>query len=420
MVILSKMFFAAISLFAALGFVLYGGRLFLMLQRFPVESKGRRKKLNEVGYVTIICFSGFLIRCVMMCFNAFNKEADLDVLNHPILNFFYYLPGGFSPAKLRAMLLGLEEQQNNGEDTSPEANDSGELDDRRSMECSTSTEMSSNSGHRSRNRAQDDDSFDSESSSSGPTTVKRPTPSKWDDADKWISSPTANRTGCVGSATGAVPMKSALACPEHVSQPPAIAKVVVEVPSNTGTLVKNTVGFTQPNSFNPAQSGSIVDEPAPAVWSVLLRDMGTEMTPIASQEPSRTGTPIIASTPTSSRTPTPQRHAEISIDWQEAEKAKYLARFQREEVKIKAWENHQKAKIEAEMKRIEAKIEIKRAREQDRLSSKLAAARHKAEVKREAAEAKRNQEAARTEEQTAQIRKTGHIPSSFSCWCSCL
>ncbi|KAL5652743.1 hypothetical protein ACJX0J_038201, partial [Zea mays] len=91
MVILSKMFFAGVSLFAALGFVLYGGRLFMMLQRFPVESKGRRKKLQEVGYVTTICFSCFLIRCVMMCLNAFDKAADLDVLNHPILNFFYYL-----------------------------------------------------------------------------------------------------------------------------------------------------------------------------------------------------------------------------------------------------------------------------------------------------------------------------------------
>lgn len=26
-----------------------------------------------------------------MCFNAFDEEADLDVLDHPILNFFYYL-----------------------------------------------------------------------------------------------------------------------------------------------------------------------------------------------------------------------------------------------------------------------------------------------------------------------------------------
>ncbi|XP_027340819.1 protein TOM THREE HOMOLOG 1 isoform X1 [Abrus precatorius] len=151
LVILSKMFFAGVSLFAALGFLLYGGRLFLMLQRFPVESKGRRKKLQEVyihfykeiflylsppilpflypeliyliflmqvGYVTTICFSCFLIRCVMvcsfylmidlnlshdyyivfdciilfqMCFNAFDKAADLDVLDHPILNFIYYL-----------------------------------------------------------------------------------------------------------------------------------------------------------------------------------------------------------------------------------------------------------------------------------------------------------------------------------------
>ena len=32
--------------------------------------------------------------------------------------------------------------------------------------------------------------------------------------------------------------------------------------------------------------------------SVSMRDMGTEMTPIASQEPSRTGTPIGATTPT--------------------------------------------------------------------------------------------------------------------------
>ena len=80
----------------------------------------------QVGYVTTICFSCFLIRCVMvnacmffalvyaitnlfwylvgrweeptnstcilqMCLNAFDKAADLDVLNHPILNFFYYL-----------------------------------------------------------------------------------------------------------------------------------------------------------------------------------------------------------------------------------------------------------------------------------------------------------------------------------------
>ncbi|KAJ0096158.1 hypothetical protein Patl1_15799 [Pistacia atlantica] len=116
-IILSKMFFAGVSLFAALGFLLYGGsvplpkvvilknshfgvdelwRLFLMLQRFPVESKGRRKKLQEVGYVTTICFTCFLVRCVMMCLNAFDKAANLDVLDHPVLNFIYYLVSSVS------------------------------------------------------------------------------------------------------------------------------------------------------------------------------------------------------------------------------------------------------------------------------------------------------------------------------------
>ncbi|KAK1324980.1 hypothetical protein QJS10_CPA01g00163 [Acorus calamus] len=103
--VLSKIFFAGLSLFAALGFLLYGGRLFLMLQHFPVESKGRRKKLQEVGYVTAICFTCFLIRCIMMCLNAFDKAADLDVMNHPILNFFYYLLVEIIPCALVLFIL---------------------------------------------------------------------------------------------------------------------------------------------------------------------------------------------------------------------------------------------------------------------------------------------------------------------------
>ncbi|KAK4261647.1 hypothetical protein QN277_004612 [Acacia crassicarpa] len=105
LVVLSKMFFAGVSLFAALGFLLYGGRLFLMLQRFPVESKGRRKKLQEVGYVTTICFTCFLVRCIMMCFNAFDKAANLDVLDHPILNFTYYLLVEIVPSSLVLFIL---------------------------------------------------------------------------------------------------------------------------------------------------------------------------------------------------------------------------------------------------------------------------------------------------------------------------
>ncbi|KAI7746946.1 hypothetical protein M8C21_005919 [Ambrosia artemisiifolia] len=97
--------FYGVSLFAALGFLLYGGRLFLMLKRFPVESKGRRKKLHEVGYVTTICFVCFLIRCIMMCFNAFDEAANLDMMEHPILNFIYYLLVEILPSSLVLIIL---------------------------------------------------------------------------------------------------------------------------------------------------------------------------------------------------------------------------------------------------------------------------------------------------------------------------
>ncbi|XP_062088721.1 tobamovirus multiplication protein 1 [Humulus lupulus] len=86
-----KVFIAVISFLAALGFLLYGGRLFFMLRRFPIESKGRRKKLHEVGFVTAICFTCFLIRCFVVVLSAFDADASLDVLDHPVLNLIYYL-----------------------------------------------------------------------------------------------------------------------------------------------------------------------------------------------------------------------------------------------------------------------------------------------------------------------------------------
>ncbi|PUZ77086.1 hypothetical protein GQ55_1G342200 [Panicum hallii var. hallii] len=105
MLVISKLFIAGLSFFTALGFLLYGGRLFLMLKYFPLESKGRQQKLREVGRVASICFCCFMARCIMMCFNAFNKEADLDVLDHPVLNFFYYLLVEILPSSLVLYIL---------------------------------------------------------------------------------------------------------------------------------------------------------------------------------------------------------------------------------------------------------------------------------------------------------------------------
>ncbi|GKD07254.1 TOM THREE homolog 1-like protein, partial [Tanacetum coccineum] len=72
LVIISKIFLSGVYLLVALGFLSFGGRLFLMLKRFPVESKGRDKKLYET------------------CFDAFNKASNQDVSENQVLNFIYY------------------------------------------------------------------------------------------------------------------------------------------------------------------------------------------------------------------------------------------------------------------------------------------------------------------------------------------
>ncbi|XP_019073151.2 tobamovirus multiplication protein 1 [Vitis vinifera] len=98
----AKLFFSVVSFFAALGFLIYGGRLFFLLRRFPIESRGRQKKLNEVGFVTGVCCTCFLIRCLVVALSALDKDADLDVLNHPILNLSYYM-ASFDSSMLYAL-----------------------------------------------------------------------------------------------------------------------------------------------------------------------------------------------------------------------------------------------------------------------------------------------------------------------------
>ncbi|XP_078149614.1 tobamovirus multiplication 1 isoform X2 [Carex rostrata] len=103
--LVGKIFIAAVSLLAVLGFVFYGGRLFNLLKRFPIESKGRRKKLHEVGWVTGICFTCFSVRCIMRLFSAFDPDLTLEVLDHPILDLFYYMFTEVVPMALVLFIL---------------------------------------------------------------------------------------------------------------------------------------------------------------------------------------------------------------------------------------------------------------------------------------------------------------------------
>lgn len=102
---IGKIFIGGVSFVAAIGFLIFGGRLFFMLKRFPIESKGRRKKLQEVGFVTIICFTCFLIRSVMVLVSAVDSDASLDVLDHPILDFIYYMVVEILPSAIVLFIL---------------------------------------------------------------------------------------------------------------------------------------------------------------------------------------------------------------------------------------------------------------------------------------------------------------------------
>ncbi|TYJ49862.1 hypothetical protein E1A91_A01G164800v1 [Gossypium mustelinum] len=503
--------------------------------------------------------------------------------------------GGFSPAKLRTMLLGVEKKRKQEEeeeqvessidlrselshlddDSGKSGSDSCKDVDVVSVlpECSTSTTASSTVAMQNGNERRSKDHslgtaqnrfiedhpgldydsghdnmsvsssiFEFQKTERAPQRVplgpfSKPAPSKWDDAQKWIASPTANRpkTGQGGQGVGSrkggtfgygrqsstkvvieVPDQRMVAFEEpdtkridtnHAKKDDGLQKFVnwesdpypvVDSYGKPVLMIQNSVAesaisLSQHDSSISIHSATTFIPPPSTARSVSMRDMGTEMTPIASQEPSRNGTPVRSTTPirspNSSRPSTPTRavlstspensrkdHLDLNRDlsekelqmktrreimvlgaqlgktniaawaskeeedkdastslkivapeqpsksvietraaaWEEAEKAK----FKREEMKIQAWENHQKAKTEAEMRKIEVEVERMRGRAHDKLMNKLAAARHKAEEKRAEAEAKRNRQAAETEQQADYIRRTGRVPY-FRCWSWC-
>ncbi|XWS63822.1 hypothetical protein CRYUN_Cryun06bG0135000 [Craigia yunnanensis] len=323
------------------------------------------------------------------------------------------------------------------------------------------------------------------------TALGKPTPSKRDDAQKWL----------VGLSRGRDKSQSKTTSRNSNADD---RRLIAPVPQKEQDYSSSEdEGAAQANGFATAMSSKYegetkkvdcdesiwrINKPAEnstsVVRSICVRDMGTEMTPIASQEPSRTATPIRATTPAarspiSSGSSTPVRcqhgvpcaegyqvgptstegrgetnaaargngsngmygqesriHENNNSDqarkqntletramaWDEAERAKYMARCKREEVKIQAWENHEKRKAEIEMKKMEVKAERLKARAKERYANKLAATRRIAEEKRANAESTLNEKAMRTSERADYIRRTGHLPSSFSfklpslCW----
>ncbi|KAI3452615.1 hypothetical protein Pfo_009279 [Paulownia fortunei] len=281
------------------------------------------------------------------------------------------------------------------------------------------------------------------------TALGKPTPSKWDDAQKWL----VNLSRGEKNQAKASPRNSNADDRRLIAPVPKKDYSSGEEEGQNGCPGSNGANHCDVETKNVDCDESIwrsnkpVNSPKSVVRPICLRDMGTEMTPIASQEPSRTATPIRATTP-ASRSPmssgssTPvrcpngvmalktgqniaipsEKRAETgrasgatrqfsrdgeepngvnttenktddhskklnpletrAVAWDEAERAKYMARYKREEVKIQAWENHQKRKAEMENRKVEVKAERLKSRAQEKYNSKIAATRRIAEEKR--------------------------------------
>ncbi|KAL4336169.1 hypothetical protein GQ457_07G017390 [Hibiscus cannabinus] len=147
----------------------------------------------------------------------------------------------------------------------------------------------------------------------------KPTPSKWDDAQKWLVGMSRGRNKSQPKTTprnsnaddrrliAPVPQteqdcsssEGEGSAAQETNGLPMAATAVAAMPSEYQDETKQVHCDESIRRINykPANQNS-----ASVVRSVCVRDMGTEMTPVASQEPSRTTTPIRAMSP-SARSP---------------------------------------------------------------------------------------------------------------------
>jgi len=96
-----NIFYSIISLFAAFGFFYFGGHLYLMLKNNPIESAGRKNKLREVLYITVICTVCFIGRSVLYIVLTFFPSLDVN----PISVAIYYFISEIFPAFIVLFVL---------------------------------------------------------------------------------------------------------------------------------------------------------------------------------------------------------------------------------------------------------------------------------------------------------------------------
>ncbi|XP_052179369.1 uncharacterized protein LOC127792809 [Diospyros lotus] len=178
--------------------------------------------------------------------------------------------------------------------------------------------------------------------------LSRPMPSKWNDAEKWIMSrqhlqANYSKKMHLQSQVNRLPVTNLVrVAPESANYDPKLSVKRVDFCQPASQMGLEKFSFASSGNHPPVQDNGanlLIDlcpqskdlqevdngdsscmksstedsTGVPAIRSVSMRDMGTEMTPIPSQEPSRTATPVGATTPlrspTSSIPSTPRRGA---------------------------------------------------------------------------------------------------------------
>jgi hypothetical protein len=120
--VVSSVFLVLVSLAAADGFIMYGGRLWLMLHRFPIESPGRLNKLREVSTLTIVCSMSFIVRAILVTLSIIDTtDFKLDVTGHPLLDIVYYSCVEVLPSALVLFVLRKLPPKRTPVYTAPEA-----------------------------------------------------------------------------------------------------------------------------------------------------------------------------------------------------------------------------------------------------------------------------------------------------------
>ncbi|TKY61156.1 Remorin, C-terminal [Spatholobus suberectus] len=320
-------------------------------------------------------------------------------------------------------------------------------------------------------------------------------PSKWDDAEKWLMS-----TSCRHSPPHTVKVSE----PSNIMASQGSASLDLDhrdtvhasngISCSTHIMLKDKfTDSTMPIFANfqysePTREGFLFGDPAEEVMKdackeVVHKDVGTEMTPLASCRTSRCHTPFKSSSPARHNTPasrsgplslTNHKNTTCTIDlirleechfaklqlgtqydsvishwssreeeeseiskslrhnasqkgdsdcraatWEEEEKTKCCLRYQREEAKIQAWVNLQSAKAEAQSRKLEVKMQKMRSNLEEKLMKRMAVVHRKAEEWRAAARQQHLQQIQTTTEQAQKIMNQYNPSVSGHNSCGC-